>query len=190
MLAYRKQQGAALFIALVILVIISVLGVTSLRSSSTDARVVTNVQAAAHSFQAAESAINEIISVMETKKQDSDSYGRIVSELVENRNLVLKYCVTENGVKKNTDGDPVSASCAADDFFDSKEIVQASARVGMQGNMVPEAGWSLNSPVTFGRAPIIVVGEGDVPSLKVKKINVQKLGLFGLMNREELTLNN
>lgn len=186
--SYRKQQGAALFVALVILVIISVLGIASLRSSGTDARVVTSVQAATHSFQAAESAINEIISVMETKANDSDSYGRIANDLVQNRNLVLRFCVTENGVITEG-GEPKNAKCGTNDYLDGKKIVQSSARVGMQGNMVPEPGWSLSSAITFGRAPIVVVGEGYVPSLEVKKINVQKLGLFGVMNREELILN-
>ena len=189
MLGYRKQQGAALFVALVILVIISVLGVTALRSSGTDARVVTSVQASAHSFQAAESAINEIISVMETKKDDSDSYGRIANELVQERDRIFRFCITEKGVKKNASGDPNDANCGSNDYLDGRKIVQSSARVGMQGNMMPEPGWSLNSAITFGRAPIVVVGEGYVPSLKVKKINVQKLGLFGVMNREELILN-
>lgn len=55
----RRQAGAALMVALVVLLVMTVLGVTSLRTTTLQERMAGNVRDANLAFQAAEAALRE-----------------------------------------------------------------------------------------------------------------------------------
>lgn len=181
----HKQTGAALFVALIVLVIIAFLGINALKSSSSDARVVTSVQAANISFNAAESAINKVIHTMEQKEEDSDEYGYIIKDIMLAPEQVLTYCIKNKGNLLESTG-----ACGQTDWFDERKVVKAESKIKMSDSFSPPPGWSLNGDVLFGMRNTIVVGYGEVPAVNVKKVNVQNLGVFGPMPAGDLKLNN
>ena len=58
----RGQRGAALIMALVILLILTILGVTAMSTSSLEQKMAGNIQDLTRAFQAAESGIDRLIS--------------------------------------------------------------------------------------------------------------------------------
>ena len=55
-----KQSGAALIVSLMILLVLTVLGVSSLSGTNLEERMAQNFQHSAMAFQASESAINKV----------------------------------------------------------------------------------------------------------------------------------
>ena len=53
----RRQSGAALIVALVILVVLTLLGVTAMNTSSLQENIASNTQQQVHAFQAAETGL-------------------------------------------------------------------------------------------------------------------------------------
>ena len=60
-LMYKKQQGVALAISLILLVALTILGVATLTSTRFQEQITSNAQQKAVSFEAAESAINSVL---------------------------------------------------------------------------------------------------------------------------------
>ncbi|GMQ96309.1 MAG: hypothetical protein BMS9Abin14_853 [Gammaproteobacteria bacterium] len=54
-----RQSGAVLIVALVILVILTLLGVTAMNTTSLQERIASNTQEQVHAFQAAETGLNQ-----------------------------------------------------------------------------------------------------------------------------------
>ncbi len=54
-----RQSGAVLIVALIILVILTLLGVTTMNTTSLQERIAANTQEQVHAFQAAETGINQ-----------------------------------------------------------------------------------------------------------------------------------
>jgi type IV pilus assembly protein PilX len=50
----RRQSGAVLIVTMIILVVLTLLGVTAMNTSSLEERIAANTQASVHAFQAAE----------------------------------------------------------------------------------------------------------------------------------------
>lgn len=91
----RSQQGAALVMALVILLILTLLGVTAMGTSSLEEKMAGNIQEATRAFEAGESGLNKAlneegtlnINVATTKNYsfDSDKSGKaeVVTKFVQ-----------------------------------------------------------------------------------------------------------
>jgi len=58
----RQQRGAALFVALILLIVITILAVSTMGTSRLELRMAGNTQFSVHAFQAAQSAIENRIS--------------------------------------------------------------------------------------------------------------------------------
>ena len=58
-LTLHRQKGAALMVALMILVVVSLMGVSAMKSSVFSTKVATSTQADAMTFEAAETAVTE-----------------------------------------------------------------------------------------------------------------------------------
>jgi len=90
-----SQQGAALVMALVILLILTLLGVTAMGTSSLEEKMAGNIQEATRAFEAGESGLNKALSeegtldinTATTKKYsfDSDNSGKaeVVTKFVQ-----------------------------------------------------------------------------------------------------------
>src|SRR5699024_6759699 len=138
--------GAALFIALIVLVIITFLGINALKSSSSDARIVTSTQAESYSFSAAESAINKIVNRMEQKDSDTDEYGYIVKDVMDDPVNVLAFCINNASELPSGNNNASAGNCG---WYDKKEVTKSWGKVKMSESFQPSPGWSLNGDVLF-----------------------------------------
>jgi len=133
----NQQRGMALMAALMVLLIISIIGVTAMRSSAFSAKVAAGVQLDAIAFEAAESAIAEtIFSITEFNDTGTGAeYDQIVN-LFNGGTIV--WCVTSGG---RTDQE-----CADTDRFDSRGLIRAESRAAStgysptSGNQISSAG--------------------------------------------------
>ncbi len=55
----KRQSGAVLIVAMVILVVLTLLGVTAMNTTSLQERIASNTQEQVHAFQAAETGLNQ-----------------------------------------------------------------------------------------------------------------------------------
>ena len=62
-LTFRTQQGVALVVSLILLVVITLLSVTAMRSANLDTRIAVNHQHKQLSFQAAENALAQLTAI-------------------------------------------------------------------------------------------------------------------------------
>ena len=58
----RHQSGAVLIVAMIILVVLTLLGVTAMNTSSLQEKIASNTQEQVHAFQAAETGLNQAFS--------------------------------------------------------------------------------------------------------------------------------
>ena len=102
------ENGAALFVALIILLIVSMMGVSAMKGSILSERMAFNTQARELSFQAAETAINGVIA-------EARSSGEFVSKLL-GSSAAQVHCATSSELM-------IEGTCAADATFDSREAL-------------------------------------------------------------------
>jgi hypothetical protein len=178
-----SQRGVALFIALMILVIISVLGVAAMRSSVTNARITTGIQVNTTSFQAAQSAITGAVNEM--TGATAVQAGNLFTDLLMARNVGLvviqRRCVTPS----NTSVPVYAASGGCTSYMDSRGLVQAQSASIMKRTAPPAPGFN-----QFVNYQILVEGVGSVPGMGASHTNVQTLAVLGPKLDNEVTLNN
>lgn len=107
-----RQQGAALFVALIILLIVSMMGVSAMKSGILSEKMAFNTQARELSFQAAETAINGVI-------DNARSSGEFVSKLL-GTGGVHTHCV-------NADNRMIEGACPVGTTFDQRSVLQGQA---------------------------------------------------------------
>jgi len=56
---HRHQSGAVLIVAMIILVVLTLLGITAMNTSSLQEKIASNTQEQVHAFQAAETGLNQ-----------------------------------------------------------------------------------------------------------------------------------
>ena len=74
-----NQRGAALVMALAVLVLLTILGISAMKSSTLEYRMATSIQDKSTAFQAAESALSEsmaTVSLNPNKASTYDYYGK------------------------------------------------------------------------------------------------------------------
>ena len=79
----NQQQGAALIVSLVILVAMTMLGITSMRGSSTEIAMAGNLREAGLTFQAAEAGLRSAETIVETSASSAMFDGGSLSLLGE-----------------------------------------------------------------------------------------------------------
>ena len=107
-----QQQGAALFVALIILLVVTMMGLSAMRGSIFHEKMAFNTQSEDKTFQAAETAINGVIQ----KARQSDA---ILSDMV-NSASTKTGCVTR-------DQQWVDGPCGASDAIDNENSLQAQS---------------------------------------------------------------
>lgn len=107
---HAAQRGAVLLVSLMILLMVSVLGISAMRSSIFANKVATGVQADAMTFEAAETAI-------------AAAYGTLSSnsslQTVFSPGYTAIGCVTPNGIS--------NSGCGTGASIDTRGLVQAEA---------------------------------------------------------------
>src|SRR5690606_21679302 len=112
LLSKRNQQGAALLVSLIILVLVSLMGISALRSSVFSGKVATGVQADAMTFEVAEAALGVSI-----RSMDSMSNQELYAGLADG---VVVYCV-------QNDNPVASGACGSTTFMDERELLRAQS---------------------------------------------------------------
>ena len=107
-----KQQGAALFVALIILLVVTMMGLSAMRGGIFHEKMAFNTQANDQTFQAAETAIGGVVE----KARQSDA---MLSDMM-NSGTTQTGCVT-------SDKQLVIESCGDTTTFDDEDRLQAQA---------------------------------------------------------------
>lgn len=110
-LSRSSQRGVALVVALLILVMISILGISAMRTSIFNAKIAVGAQVGTMTFQAAESAI---AAMYEEAMSDIKQPGHVIAMALTQKSAGLiqiqDRCVTRADVSK-------PGLCAAGDFL-------------------------------------------------------------------------
>lgn len=107
-----RERGVTLVVALIILLIVSFMGVSAMRSSILNERMAFNTQARERSFQAAETAINGVIN-------EARSNNALLDDLVGSL-ADRSHCMGSTG--QLADG-----TCGATDTFDIRQSLYGQA---------------------------------------------------------------
>ena len=78
---FRAQKGAALMVALVILTLTMVVGVSSLKQGVVQSKIASNTNASSLAFQAADSAVENVLAEFESKFTPPPGQQLILAEL-------------------------------------------------------------------------------------------------------------
>lgn len=168
-----SQRGAALIVALLILIIISIIGITAMRTSLFNTKIATMTQAATMSFQGAETAISAVFD--EATNQSFSNPGHVVgyaiAQLGVGNKVVVNRCVTHANQYKQ-------GACASGEFVDARGLVQAGSRTVVKASGRFKSGETLTTN-TGGSTSIqyydfITAANAEVPVMKVSNFNVQE----------------
>lgn len=107
-----RQRGVALVVALVVLLMVSVLGLSSMRSSVFSTKVSLGVQSDVKTFEAAETAINATYMQL-VALNDSELFARIDG-------VTARSCI-------RTNGGAVQGACGASDTLDQRGLLRAES---------------------------------------------------------------
>lgn len=169
----HRQAGVALLIALMILVIVSLLGVTAMKTSIFSAKIATGSQVDAMAFEGAESAIN--VSYEELYGMDSAGLQVLFG------GGVLKRCLSHSQ-------GALSRACASADHMDSRKLVRAGARIRQEG-MEPVSGGQVSYsgtstvPVDFR---FEILGQSEIDDFRVDNNHFQEALKRGLVASSDL----
>lgn len=155
-----RQAGVALLISLLILVIVSLLGVTAMKTSLFSAKIATGSQINAMAFEGAESAV-------------ADAYGYLYNlssaELQPFLNgQMVNRCLTASGVSLN--------ACQNNDRMDSRKLVQAGSRIRQKG-MQPVSGGQVSMSGSGGMIvdyTFDIMGNSEIEQFDVDNHHLQQ----------------
>ena len=171
--AHRKQSGAALVVALMILVIISIVGLTALRSSVFNTKISTMNQASTMSFQGAETAIAAVFdeAVRLPFTTPGHVVGYAVAELGFGNRVVVERCVTHGNLY-------LQRACTNNDFVDSRGLVQAGSRTVVkptprlkENEVITD---NTGGSTTIRYYDFVTVADAYVPVMRTSSFNVQE----------------
>lgn len=174
----KRQSGVALFIALILLVVISILGVSAMRMSLFNARISTGAQVNTMTFQAGESALQAVYE--EALDADLGGQNNVILRAMNKRFTegvfeVQKRCLTVANPYKAGD-------CASGDFMDSRDLIKASSQTVVKDAIRPVIGSSITSGgTTVVWYDFVSVAKGDMEDLQVESHNVQEFSRKGLL---------
>lgn len=150
------QQGAVLLVSLIILVMVSVLGLSAMRSSIFSNKVSTGIQADTMTFEAAETALGLTFRTLSEMTE-----AELTSAVVDGR--TVEYCITEDGA--------TGASCD-NQFMDSRSLLQAqSFATHPANNCRPVSGFDVEQ---FTDLVINLLGESQMPSYNIQNHHLQE----------------
>lgn len=156
---YRSSQsGAVLLVSLLILLMVSVLGISAMRSSIFANKIATGIQADAMTFEAAETAIAVVYGNLADNSQQA----------IFSPGYSATTCVTANSSS--------NSSCAANTFFDKRSLLQAEAYSyfdgykALSGSQISISGGS-NLFVDY---KINILGQSTMPSYNIENHHHQE----------------
>lgn len=156
----RQQQGAALVIALLVLLMVSVLGLSAMRSSVFSAKVATGVQSDVMTFEAAETAIVSAYQQL-VALSNEQLYAALDGQAAE-------YCMKANGVAQGT--------CASSDRMDVRGLLQAESYSYLDGfSAIPNSQVSTTGGAgVFVDYRINILGDSEMVSYNIENHHLQE----------------
>ncbi|KZX61643.1 MULTISPECIES: PilX N-terminal domain-containing pilus assembly protein [unclassified Alcanivorax] len=169
----NNQRGAALIVALLILVVVSVLGVSAMKTSMFAAKVATGTQADAMVFEAAESSVADMYNTLDNLDEVALT-GFIVNQVVARR------CLLNSGGR--------NGACNSGDSMDARKVITASAAATQNGfrlipgNQVSTTG----NTATFVDYSINVQGDAVMDGFNLNDRHLQQLLKTGILPGSQL----
>lgn len=112
----KKQNGAAILVVLIILLVITLLGVTAVRMGLTSLSIATNSQVSALLFQAADTGLVTFEQRVNTNVAAAALPSGIIGPALNTPGVEMPYCITTADRLK-------AGNCAAGDFTSEREAV-------------------------------------------------------------------
>ncbi|MFN3587123.1 MAG: PilX N-terminal domain-containing pilus assembly protein [Moraxellaceae bacterium] len=168
----RRQQGAALVITLMILLVLSVIGISAMRITMSQNMIASGSLAAEMAFQAAETGISQVIT-------EGEAAGQLTT-----RDVLplpgagaITRCVREAAGQVATQ----AGACGTGAFSDSRGVSQAQVVISTPDPDNPVvAARNLRAQVQFGAVPgaviesFVIQSTGQVPALSIRTVNTQE----------------
>ena len=194
MLAHRRapQQGAAMLVALMILIVVTIIGVAAMRSSVFNSKIATGARASTMAFQASESALAALFT--EAADQNDANPDNALNVAIGQLSLgvfeSVERCITVSDMSK-------PGACTASDRYDSAGLMQASYRLAVNpnprvappsrdmndGGQISRAG---EGTTIFGDYQFVGVGHGRLDMLDVDQFNIQEFARRGIIPGDDL----
>ncbi|MBL7252275.1 PilX N-terminal domain-containing pilus assembly protein [Alloalcanivorax sp. C16-2] len=164
----RGERGAALLIALMILVIVSLMGITAMKTSMFSAKISTGTQVDAMAFEGAESAV-------------ADAYAYL-SGL--NSNALQPFLLGQVEYRCLGGGVVLQTRCGTSDYMDSRGLVQAQSRIRQKG-MQPVSGGQVS--MSGGGTLIVdytfeIMGDSEVEQFEIENHHLQQALKRGMVS--------
>lgn len=169
----HTQQGAALLISLIILLLVSMMGISALRSSIFSGKVATSVQADAMTFEAAETALGVTF-----RNLDDLSNEQLYTGLAGG---VMEHCILYS--------DPNSAgACAGSGFMDERELLRAQSTSFIAGYAMRDgfAVGQSGSGSIFVDYQVNMLAESEMPTLNLENFHLQEALKFGILPASDI----
>lgn len=173
LLNQHQQRGAALLVALIILLLVSMMGISSLRSSLFSGRVATSVQADAMTFEAAETALGVTFRSL---------YDMTNEELYTGlTDGVIEYCIQSNNPR-------ASGACSSSNFMDERQLLRAESTSYLAGYTMRDgfAVGQSGSNSIFVDYQINMLAESEMPTLNLENFHLQEALKFGILPASEI----
>src|SRR5690554_641128 len=168
-----RQEGAALLVALIVLLLVSMMGISALRSSIFSGRVATSVQADAMTFEAAETALGVTFRNLATMS-NQELYSGLAGPAIE-------YCVRSTNTS-------ASGPCASSDFMDERKLLRAQPTSFIAGYTMRDgfAVGQTGASNIFVDYQINIHGESAMPTLHLENFHLQEALKFGILPASEI----
>lgn len=161
-IAARSQRGSVLFVVLIIMVMVMLMGISSMRAGVFSSKVSTGVQADAMVFEAAETGI--FVTYHDLHVMD----GATLTSAIEGNGKA--YCIIK-GVRENS-------KCKDEDFLDERELLTAGAYIRQNGyrpipgELISTSGGLPTSPYVFYQ--IDILGTSGMPKYNAESFHLQE----------------
>ena len=172
---HQQQQGAALLVALIILVLVSLMGISALRSSIFSGKIATSVQADAMTFEAAETALGV------TFRELGDMSEEQLSAVLDGN--TVEYCIKH-------DNTAASGSCGnSGDFMDQRGLLRAQSTSYAGTPSLVEGGqisyWG-GMPFLSVAYNFETLAESEMPTLSLENFHLQETRKRGLLPASDI----
>ncbi|MEL0168733.1 MAG: PilX N-terminal domain-containing pilus assembly protein [Pseudomonadaceae bacterium] len=154
------QRGIALVVALLVLLMVSVLGLSAMRSSVFSSKVATGVQSDVMTFEAAETVVVGTYDAL-TVLSNEQLYNAVDGQ-------AARYCMKSTGAAQG--------SCGAGDFMDVRGLLQAESYSYLDG-FSPISGSQVSSSGgagVFVDYRINILGESEMATYGIENHHLQE----------------
>lgn len=170
----HQQRGAALLVALIVLLMVSLMGISALRSSMFSGKVATSVQADAMTFEAAETALG-----ITFRNLNAMSNEELYTGLADG---VVEYCIQHSNPE-------ATGACSGSNFMDARGLLRAQSTSFLAGYAMRD-GFAVSQ--TGGASSIFVdyrinmLAESEMPTLNLENYHLQEALKIGILPASDI----